>query len=72
MMEGEGQPPRTADDGEVSIRVHEGVYTIVVVHKGEHQVLHAAGYNTWRLFGMLSTMLGVRLSKKVAKAINLS
>jgi len=67
------QPTREPEDGAVSVRREtiDGRERILL-SCGEHQEgLELSPYNAWRIFGMLSIILELPLSKQVGKAIKL-
>jgi len=64
------QPERLPEDGGIRIvRMPDGKLTIA--EDGNHTAVILSEFNAWRVFGMLSIMLGIPLSKKVSVAIKL-
>jgi hypothetical protein len=68
------QAPRTEKDGQISVsRMPNERDTLVisVTHDGVQQALTLSEHNASRIFGLLSMMLEIPLSKAVGKAIKL-
>ena len=66
-------PPRQTIDGPVSVdRPDPGWIGITVETNDTPARVTMSEYNAWRVFGLLSVMLGLPLSKVVSKAIKLS
>jgi len=65
------QPPRGPQDGPVNVtRIDDGM-ALTVSHNGETRTIYMTEYNAWRVFGMLSFMLEVKLPPNVAKHIKM-
>lgn len=68
-------PARGVSDGPVSIRrISIGPVERVILEatqSGKEQAMELSEYNAWRMFGMLSLMLGIPLPAHVGKAIKL-
>lgn len=66
------QPAQRDVDGAVSVcRPQSDTICIEVATNGVTESITMGGYNAWRIFGMLSVMLGLPLSKAVAESIQL-
>ena len=67
-----GQPKRAGSDGPVEIiRNRDGALEMRVETYGATQVIECSDHNAWRLFALLSLMLGIDLPKRVTKGIKL-
>lgn len=65
-------PARQPTDGPVSVnRPAEGELAISVETGGEIHTIRMSEYNAWRVFGMMSIMLGIPLGAEARKAIKL-
>lgn len=65
------QPEREPDDGAVNIGRRGGKLVVSVETGGLTHELVMSDFNAWRVFGMLSLMLGIELPAKLRKAIKL-
>jgi hypothetical protein len=67
-------PERKPSDGKVSVErcsVPGGYIVVNVVTDGDNYELVMSEHNAWRVFGMLSLILGIPQTKAVGKAIKL-
>jgi len=64
------QPERLPEDGTVRIE-RTGNGGLMICEDGTHTAVILSEFNAWRVFGMLSLMLGIPLPAKVSKAIKL-
>lgn len=65
-------PSRQPKDGAVAVsRLDSDFIALDATYGGDKESLVVSEYNAWRLFGLLSVMLGLPLTKKVSKAIHL-
>jgi hypothetical protein len=64
-------PVREEGDGEVGVHRVNGKIQVTVTTNGETQSVLMSEYNAWRIFGMLSVMVGLSLPSVIAKAIKL-
>jgi hypothetical protein len=64
------QPPRGPQDGAITIKRVEGSdpleFTLHITHNDQEVVSTLSAYNLWRLLGLLSVFLDVRLQTGVA------
>lgn len=66
------QPERSVGDGEVWVRRHGVGNAYISIHaesNGNCSEATMGEYNAWRAFGMLATILGIKLPKNIAKQI---
>lgn len=64
------QPPRSESDGPVGIRVLAGTrLCITATQDGRETELVVSAHNAWRVFGLLTFVLGVKLPAKLMKEI---
>jgi hypothetical protein len=65
-------PARLPDDGLVRVsRLGDDFIALDSTHAGKEESLVVSEYNAWRIFGLLSVMLHLPLSKAVNKAIQM-
>ena len=71
------QPARRPTDGQVEIQrmdkttLGDDMINIRVMTGGEEHFLTCSPFNAWRVFGMLSLMLGIPLPAATGKAIKI-
>lgn len=65
------QPHREPSDGQFTVERVGGKVLISVTTDDVEQTIVMGEFNAWRVFGTLAMFFGVRLPKKVAKAIQL-
>lgn len=64
-------PKRSPQDGPAGIEREADGLRLRAEDDGETETMFVSEFNAWRLFGMLSVMLGLPLAPKVSKAIKL-
>lgn len=65
-------PARLKDDGGVKVsRLGENYIALDATNDGKEESLVVSEYNAWRLFGLLSVMLKLPLSKAVGRSIKM-
>lgn len=63
-------PDRQPEDGAMGVnRIGDGRIGIEVTDHGKHSAIAMSEYNAWRVFGALSLILGIPLTKAAGKAI---
>jgi hypothetical protein len=64
-------PERLDSDGGVKVDLIHGYIKIEVTSGGKAESIMISPYNAWRVFGMLSVLLGLRLPRAMAERIRL-
>ena len=64
-------PERLDNDGGVKVSLAEGYIVISAACGGKEESILVSPYNAWRIFGLLSVLLGLPLSKAVSGRIRL-
>ncbi len=64
-------PERRDSDGGVKVSRVDDYILIAVTSLGKEESILISPYNAWRVFGMLSVLLGLRLPRAMAERIRL-
>lgn len=66
------QPTRKDGDGRIEVQRVGDYIDIRCTTDNREDSMSMGEYNAWRLFGMLSTILGIQLPKQLAKNIKIT
>ena len=71
MIDLPSMPERLDSDGGVRVSRVDDYILISATSLGKEESILVSPYNAWRIFGMLSVILGLPLSRAVSKVIRL-